>query len=82
MVPRSFHLLARAGQQTGEARGFARAEEVAFLDAERTDAQIRAIRRQRNARTLPRYVERTQRRITAGTRRRRLTRTDRGDLSE
>jgi hypothetical protein len=51
-------------------------------DAELTDAQIRAISRHKNARTLPRYVKRTQRQIIAGTRKRRLTRTNRGDLSE
>lgn len=47
-------------------------------DTALTDAQIRAISRHKNARTLPRYVKRTQRQIIAGTRKRRLTRTNRG----
>ena len=51
-------------------------------DAAPTDAQSRAINRHGSARTLPRYVRKTRRRIIAGAHESRLTRTDRADLSE
>ena len=51
-------------------------------DADLTDAQIRAVSRHKDARTLPRYVKKTQRQIIQGTQKRRLTRTNAGRLSE
>ena len=43
-------------------------------DADLTDAQIRAISRHKDARTLPRYIKKTQRQIIAGTQKRRAIR--------
>lgn len=43
-------------------------------DADLTDAQIRAISRHKDAKTLPRYVKRTQRQITEGVKKRRAAR--------
>lgn len=43
-------------------------------DADLTDAQIRAISRHKDAKTLPRYVKRTQRQIVDGIVKRRATR--------
>jgi hypothetical protein len=51
-------------------------------DADLTDSQIRAISRHKSARTLPRYVKKTQRQIVQGTVKRRELRTNGGRLSE
>lgn len=51
-------------------------------DADLTDAQIRAISRHKDPRTLPRYVKATQHQIVAGTKKRRSARTNRPILSE
>ncbi|WP_375454795.1 hypothetical protein [uncultured Methylobacterium sp.] len=51
-------------------------------DADLTDAQIRAISRHKDVKTLPRYVKKTQAQIIAGTRKRRAARTDRNGVSE
>jgi hypothetical protein len=45
-------------------------------DADLTDAQIRALSRQKSSKVLPRYVKRTQRQIVAGTYKRRALRKD------
>lgn len=43
-------------------------------DAELTDAQIRALSRQKSSKVLPRYIKRTRRQIVAGTQKRRALR--------
>jgi len=51
-------------------------------DAGMTEAETRAVSRQKSARVLPRYVTPTMRQIAAGAKKRRSTRTDGGQLSE
>ena len=51
-------------------------------DADLTDSQIRALSRQKSSTVMPRYIKRTQRQIIEGTKKRRATRTNGGQLSE
>lgn len=51
-------------------------------DSDLTDAELRAIGRHKNAKTLPRYAKRTVRQIEQAQRKRLAARTDRGGLSE